>query len=66
MDVFLGQGRFTGPDTIEVEGKTLRFRKAVIATGGRPRQPAIPGLADAGFLTNETVFSLTALPPRLA
>jgi pyruvate/2-oxoglutarate dehydrogenase complex dihydrolipoamide dehydrogenase (E3) component len=38
----------------------------VIATGARADRPAIPGLAEAGFLTNETVFSLTELPPRLA
>ncbi len=66
VDVFLGEGRFGGPDTVEVAGKSLRFRKAVIATGSRARLPDIPGLAEAGFLTNETVFSLTALPPRLA
>src|SRR5439155_17431145 len=64
--VFLGSGRFTGPDTIAVAGQTLRFRKAVLATGARASRPAIPGLADAGFLTNETVFALTQLPPRLA
>jgi pyruvate/2-oxoglutarate dehydrogenase complex dihydrolipoamide dehydrogenase (E3) component len=66
VDVFLGQGHFTGHDRVEVAGHTLRFRKAVIATGARPVQPPIPGLAEAGFLTNETVFSLTALPKRLA
>ncbi len=33
VDVFLGRARFTGPDTVEVDGKTLRFKKAVIATG---------------------------------
>jgi pyruvate/2-oxoglutarate dehydrogenase complex dihydrolipoamide dehydrogenase (E3) component len=66
VDVFLGEGRFSGPDAIEVAGKTLRFKKAVIATGARAAAPPIPGLADAGYLTNETVFSLTALPPRLA
>ncbi len=66
IDVFLGDGRFTGPDTLEVNGKTLRFRKAVIATGARPGNPGIPGLEDAGFLTNETVFSLTRRPDRLA
>jgi pyruvate/2-oxoglutarate dehydrogenase complex dihydrolipoamide dehydrogenase (E3) component len=38
----------------------------VIATGSRPVTPQIDGLADAGFLTNETVFSLTELPKRLA
>lgn len=66
VDVFLGEGRFTGPETVEVQGKTLRFRKAVIATGGRARPLAVPGAAEAGYLTNETVFSLTALPRRLA
>jgi len=65
IDVFLGNGCFTGPDTLEVNGKTLRFRKAVIATGARPGNPGIPGLEDAGFLTNETVFSLTRRPERL-
>lgn len=66
VDVFLGQARFTGPDKVEAAGKALRFKKAVICTGARPAHPDIPGLADAGFLTNETVFSLTELPPRLA
>jgi pyruvate/2-oxoglutarate dehydrogenase complex dihydrolipoamide dehydrogenase (E3) component len=65
MDVFLGQARFSGPDTVEVQGKTLPFQKAVIATGGRPVHPAVPGLTEAGYLTNETVFSLTSRPPRL-
>ena len=65
VDVFLGEARFSGPDTVEVQGKTLRFKKAVIATGGRPVHPAVPGLAEAGFLTNETVFSLTSRPQRL-
>jgi pyruvate/2-oxoglutarate dehydrogenase complex dihydrolipoamide dehydrogenase (E3) component len=66
VDVFLGQASFSGPDTIEVGGQTLTFRKAVIATGARAAQPNIPGLADAGCLTNETVFTLTELPRRLA
>jgi pyruvate/2-oxoglutarate dehydrogenase complex dihydrolipoamide dehydrogenase (E3) component len=66
VDVFLGSGRFVSSDAVEVGGKTLRFKKAVIATGTRPSAPSIPGLAEAGFLTNETVFSLTERPPRLA
>jgi pyruvate/2-oxoglutarate dehydrogenase complex dihydrolipoamide dehydrogenase (E3) component len=66
VDVFIGEGRFSGPDTITVAGQTLRFRRAVIATGSRPKVPALPGLADGGFLTNETVFALTDLPRRLA
>ena len=66
VDVFLGNGQFTGRDTIDVGGTTLRFSKAVIATGARPAAPPIPGLAEARYLTNETVFSLTELPRRLA
>ncbi len=65
VDVFFGEGRFTGADTAEVGGRVLRFRRAVIATGARAARPDIPGLAEAGFLTNETVFTLTELPPRL-
>ncbi|MGH9364076.1 MAG: FAD-dependent oxidoreductase, partial [Thermoanaerobaculia bacterium] len=66
VDVFLGEGRFTGRDTVAVNGKILRFSRAVITTGTRPVAPPIPGLAEAGYLTNETVFGLTELPRRLA
>jgi pyruvate/2-oxoglutarate dehydrogenase complex dihydrolipoamide dehydrogenase (E3) component len=66
VDVFIGDGRFTGPDTVDVQGQTLRFARACVATGARPVAPPIPGLIEAGFLTNETVFSLTELPRRLA
>lgn len=65
VDVFLGSARFSGPDTIDVDGTTLRFKKAVIAVGSRAAVPPIPGLKEAGFLTNETVFSLTENPGRL-
>lgn len=65
VDVFLGTGTFSGPDTIEVGGQTLRFTKAVIATRARAAAPPIPGLEDVPYLTNETLFSLTALPGRL-
>jgi len=66
VDVFIGEGRFSGPDSIEVDAKTLRFKKAAICSGARASAPPIPGLSEAGYLTNETVFSLTDLPPRLA
>ena len=65
VDVFIGNGKFTDSDTIEVEGSKLQFSKAVICTGARAAAPPISGLEEAGYLTNETVFSLTALPPRL-
>ncbi|MBI4401696.1 MAG: mercuric reductase [Nitrospirae bacterium] len=65
VDVFIGEGRFTGPDTIEVDGKTLHFKKAAICTGARAAAPPVPGLKEAGYLTNETVFTLTELPTSL-
>ncbi|HEX2165351.1 MAG TPA: mercuric reductase, partial [Thermoanaerobaculia bacterium] len=66
VDVFLGHGRFVARDAVEVDGRRLRFRRAVIATGARPLLPPIEGLADAAPLTNETVFALERLPARLA
>lgn len=65
VDVFLGHGRFASPDTIEVGGRELCFRRALIATGARPSLPNVPGLAQAGVLTNENVFNLTTLPRHL-
>ncbi|MCG6138206.1 MAG: mercuric reductase [Nostoc sp. LLA-1] len=66
VDVFLGSGRFASKNTVEVSNKTLKFKKAVIATGARAVRPQIRGLEEAGFLTNETVFSLIQRPKRLA
>src|SRR5215472_6144026 len=66
VDVFIGDGRFVAPDCVEVDGKRLKFRKAAITTGARAASLPIPGLAEAGYLTNETVFSLTELPRRIA
>ncbi|WP_089718872.1 FAD-containing oxidoreductase, partial [Candidatus Entotheonella palauensis] len=65
VDMFMGRGRFTGKNTIEVNGDVLHFSKAVIATGGTAAIPPIPGLAEAPYLTNATLFNLTELPPRL-
>jgi pyruvate/2-oxoglutarate dehydrogenase complex dihydrolipoamide dehydrogenase (E3) component len=66
VDVFLGGGRFLDNHTVQVGEQNLRYKKAVIATGARAVKPAIEGIENAGFLTNETVFSLTELPQRLA
>ena len=66
VDVFIGEARFTGRQTVEVGGQALEFSKACIATGARAAALPIQGLAEAGYLTNETIFSLTELPRRLA
>ncbi len=65
VDVYLGSGRFTSSNTVQVGDQTLQFRKAVIATGARAAAPSIPGLDQVPYLTNESVFSLTKLPRRL-
>jgi len=66
VDLYLGDGQFTGPNTFEVSGRTIKFKKALISTGSSPLPLPIPGLAEAGFLTNERIFELTERPNRLA
>jgi pyruvate/2-oxoglutarate dehydrogenase complex dihydrolipoamide dehydrogenase (E3) component len=65
VDVFFGEARFAGPATVAVDGASLRFRRALIATGGRPTAPPIPGLDTVPYLTNESIFEITELPRRL-
>ena len=65
VDMFFGEIRFTGAQTLTVDGAELRFRKALIATGARPKESVFPGLAEVGYLTNENVYDLTEMPRRL-
>ncbi|MFP5405524.1 MAG: FAD-dependent oxidoreductase, partial [Gammaproteobacteria bacterium] len=65
VDVFFADASFAGADTLALGAQTLRFEKALIATGARPNIPTVPGLAEAGYLTNENIFDLTELPRRL-
>lgn len=65
VDVFLGPARFAGPDRVDVNGATLRFKSAVICTGARATRPDVAGLSEVGFLTNESIFNLLSLPRRL-
>ncbi len=66
IDVFIGDGRFVDAHSVEVAGEHLTFKKALIATGAHAAAPPIAGLDDVTYLTNETVFSLTEMPRRLA
>lgn len=65
VDVYFGNATFTGKNTIEVDGQTLHFSKALIATGSTPATLPIPGLEEAGFLTNESLWNLTEQPKSL-
>ena len=65
IDVFLGAGKFQDNSTVVVNDTNLHFKKAVIATGARAAAIDIPGLDEADYLTNETIFNLTELPDHL-
>ncbi|MDG2305807.1 MAG: mercuric reductase [Candidatus Binatia bacterium] len=64
VEVYLGDAQFTGRDTVAVGEQTLQFKRAIIATGARAVELPIPGLGEAGCLTNETLFNLTERPRR--
>ena len=65
VDVYIGNARFASPAMIEIDGARLTFDRAVIAAGARAAGLPVPGLAEAGYYTNETIFTLTELPRRL-
>ena len=66
VEVLSGHVSFTGPGTAVLDGKVLRFRQALLATGGEPAKPGITGLDPARTVTSETVWDLASLPARLA
>lgn len=65
VDVVAGEARFVDARTIAVDGRQLRAKQIVIATGTRAAVPPIPGLESVPFLTNETVFDLDRQPRTL-
>lgn len=66
VQVLFGTARFISPREVEVKGTRISGRRFVIATGSRPLVPPVPGLEQAGYITNEQAFALQALPQRLA
>jgi len=65
VEVFFCDARFVDPRSVAAGAATLSFKKAVVATGARPAQSDIPGLAQLGYLTSSTIFDLAELPHRL-
>jgi len=65
-EVLYGSGRFVGPRQVEINGEVLKAKRVVIATGSSPFIPPIEGLEEAGYLTNEQLFSLEQRPGHLA
>ncbi|MGH9087371.1 MAG: dihydrolipoyl dehydrogenase family protein [Acidimicrobiales bacterium] len=66
ITVVSARARFVGPRTLAAAGRTYRARRVVLATGSAPAVPAVEGLADVGYLTNESVFDVESLPGSLA
>ena len=65
VHVIQAAGRFTGPGEVEADGRRIRARRFVVATGSSPAAPPIPGLDTVPYLTNETIFDLTDRPDHL-
>ena len=66
IEVLRGRASFLAPDRIEVGGRVLSAPRVVVATGGGPHVPEIPGLSETGPLTTDDVFTLTDPPESLA
>ncbi|MDH3559987.1 MAG: FAD-dependent oxidoreductase [Gammaproteobacteria bacterium] len=65
-DVRFAPARFIGPHEVRIGDEVVTAKRCVIATGSQPAVPPIPGLQEAGYDTNETIFGCRQLPPRLA
>jgi len=66
VEVIFGEGEFKNENTFTVNGRDLTARAFVVSTGSSPKVPPIEGIEQAGFLTNEQVFSLKERPGSLA
>jgi pyruvate/2-oxoglutarate dehydrogenase complex dihydrolipoamide dehydrogenase (E3) component len=66
VEVLSGTARLVDPHTVDVDGRRLRTRYVLICTGSRPAEPDVPGLAEAGYLTSESVFELPRAPRSVA
>jgi pyruvate/2-oxoglutarate dehydrogenase complex dihydrolipoamide dehydrogenase (E3) component len=66
VDLFFGAAQFSAGTSLLVADTPIRFKKALIATGARPRPSNIPGLDKVGYRTSDSVFEMTELPRRIA
>ncbi len=65
VECVLGEAKLVDPWTVEVNGRRLSARNIILATGAEPFVPPIPGLAEAGYLTSDTIWQLREQPKRL-
>jgi pyruvate/2-oxoglutarate dehydrogenase complex dihydrolipoamide dehydrogenase (E3) component len=65
LELVAGDARVTGPHTVEAGGRLLDTRYILLCTGSRPATPPVEGLAEAGFITSESLFELERAPESL-
>jgi pyruvate/2-oxoglutarate dehydrogenase complex dihydrolipoamide dehydrogenase (E3) component len=65
VDVFLGNATFENETMVSINEKMVKFTKACIATGGRPRVPDYPGIDKTPYYTSDTIFNLKMQPKKM-
>lgn len=65
VELVQGWATFTSQNTLQVNGETISFSQALLAMGAAPAVPPIPGLAQAEYLTSDTLWEITELPENL-
>ncbi len=65
VECIKGKAQISSPWTVTVDGREIRTRSIVIATGGSPSLPPVPGLGDVPHVTSDSLWELTELPQRL-
>jgi pyruvate/2-oxoglutarate dehydrogenase complex dihydrolipoamide dehydrogenase (E3) component len=65
IEVVTGEARFLDAHTVQVDSRQMRARKFIVATGGRPAVPPIPGLSSVPYKTNQNIFDNDRLPRHL-
>ncbi len=65
IDVIEARAALAGPGRVSVDGRSVGYRRLVLATGTAPAIPPVPGLDESRVLTNQNVFDLAARPASL-
>ena len=65
IDLVRGWARFTGPHSVDVDGRRMEASRFVLATGAHAAVPPVPGIGDVAYLTNRTLFELVERPAHL-
>ena len=65
LRVLFGAPQVIDNTKIELNGRIISAKRFILCTGSRPFLPPVDGLADAGYLTNETVFDIERLPKSM-